>query len=176
VIAEIRSARQEDNIKTFVLGSPGSEEHMETGLDNRWWLSQAAEEGGTSPGNCDHDPGTPEPFCHFDMTTSDDFAASLREALGSIVGQLLACDYEVPLAPGDLTVDLDQIAMVLWPGGANPIQILRNNEPNCEQGWYLDATSDRVLLCETTCDIVQSDPQARIELLFGCEGRIELPE
>ena len=178
IIDEITSAFQEDNIKTFVLGSPGSEQHMETGLDNRWWLSEAAVAGGTSPGNCDHDPNTAQPFCHFDMTESPNFSEALRDALGTIVGQVLACDYEVPLPPDDQVVDLDEVNLVLWPGGADPIQILRNNEADCEQGWYVDESSDpaRVLLCSRTCELVQSDPQARLELLFGCEEPIIVPE
>ncbi len=175
IIAEITSAYQEDNIKTFVLGSPGSEEHMETGLDNRWWLSQAAEAGGTSPGNCSHDGPN---YCHFDMTQSPDFSQALRDALGTIVGQVLACEYEVPAAGEGEIVDLNEINMVIWPGGANPIRILRNNEPDCEQGWYVDSSSGeaRVLLCSRTCLLAQSDPQARLELLFGCESEIMVPE
>ena len=178
IIREITSAYQDDNIKTFILGCPGSEDHMETGLDNRWWLSDAAIAGGTSPGNCDSDPDTAQPFCHFDMTQSPDFAAALRDALGNIVGQVLACDYEVPVAPNDLTVDLSEINMVIWPGGADPIRILRNNEPDCDQGWYVDTSGaePRVMLCATTCELAQSDPQARIELLFGCQSEIVVPE
>jgi hypothetical protein len=176
IIAEITSAFQEDNIKTFVLGSPGSEQHMETGLDNRWWLSQAARAGGTAIStNCSDDGPN---YCHFDMTQSPDFSEALRDALGTIVGQVLACDYEVPLPPEGETVDLDEVVMVIWPGGANPIQILRNDDPNCEQGWYVDASTDpaRVLLCSRTCEVAQSDPQAHIELLYGCTEPIIVPE
>jgi hypothetical protein len=176
IIAEITAAYQEDNIKTFILGSPGSEQHMETGLDNRWWLSEAARAGGTAISTTCSDDGPN--YCHFDMTQSPDFSAALRETLGNIVGQVLACDYEVPLPPEGETVDYNQTSMVIWPGGANPIQILPADGPDCEQGWYVDSSTDpaRVLLCSQTCEVAQSDPQARIELLFGCDEPIMVPE
>ncbi len=165
VIDEIARAYNENNIKTFVLGSPGSEEHMDTGLDNRWWLSQAAEAGGTSPGNCSHDG---EPYCHFDMTQASDFTSALRSALETIAGKVVSCDYSLPLPPGDQELDTTAINMFVWPGNAEPIQILRSMDPACDQGWYMDEATGHVSLCPGSCALVQSDPQLRLELMFGC--------
>ncbi|HOU92657.1 MAG TPA: vWA domain-containing protein, partial [Polyangiaceae bacterium] len=62
VIDEIEWTRTALGIQTLVLGLPGSEEAYET-LDNRWWLSMAAEAGGTPALNCSHDE---VPYCHLD--------------------------------------------------------------------------------------------------------------
>jgi hypothetical protein len=165
VLNLIGSAYANRGIKTFVLGCPGSETHVETGLDNRWWLSQGAELGGTADmSTCSH---SAEPYCHFDMTTGDDFEASLRAALADIVGQVVACDYAVPLPPEGETVDLANVNLVLRPGGGQAIQILRTNPP-CQQGYYVDETTEQVHLCAETCSIIQTDALAEMELFFGC--------
>jgi hypothetical protein len=174
VIDAIAAAYNNYGIKTFVLGCPGSETHSQTGRDNRWWLSQAAELGGTSPGNCSHDG---EPYCHFDMTGPDiNFAAELNAALVSIVGQVVSCDYAIPLPPEGLTIDLNAINLILRPDGGDPIQILRNENPGCQQGWYYDEASQLVRLCPDTCALAQSDPNAALELMFGCTSDVLVPE
>jgi hypothetical protein len=88
-----------------------------------------------------------------------------------------ACAFEIPFAPDDLPIDTDEINMVLWPGGANPIRILRNEAPDCQQGWFVvEASQNQVVLCTQTCSLYHSDPQARIELLFGCPSAYVIPE
>jgi hypothetical protein len=174
VVDEIAAAYANQGIKTFVLGCPGSEVHSQTGRDNRWWLSQAAERGGTSPGNCSHEA---EPYCHFDMTGEGvNFAQELNNALRDIVGQVVSCDYGIPMPPEGETIDLEAINLILRPDGADPIQILRNENPGCEQGWYYDETSQLVRLCPLTCALAQSDPNAELELMFGCASEVMLPE
>jgi hypothetical protein len=168
VIDAIREANEQYNIKTFVLGSPGSEEHMDTGLDNRWWLSEAAEAGGTSAGNgCRHDG---EPYCHFDMTQAADFTSALRDALDTIAGQVVSCDYAIPTPPADLEIDAASTNLFLFPGGADPIQLLQSVDPACDQGWYFDEATGHVTLCSGSCALAQSDPQLRLELMFGCQS------
>lgn len=168
VIDEIQRAR-DLGIKTFVLGSPGSEEHMETGLDNRWWLSQAAEVGGTALSNCSHEA---EPYCHFDMTTSSDFAAALESALATIAGQVVACDYGIPVPPSNQTINAGAINLILRPDGGKPIQLLRTDDPACAQGWYYNSEEERVVLCSESCALAQSDPRLELELMFGCESDV----
>ena len=167
VIDAISDAWTTHSIKTFVLGSPGSEVHSATGLDNRWWLSQAAEAGQTAKDVCSHDA---EPYCHFDMTTGENFAEELRDALVAIVGQVVSCDYSLPAPPGGQTLDLSAINMILRPTNSAPLLIGRSSDPECEQGWYLDLASESVRLCSATCEAIQSDAGASAELLFGCDS------
>ncbi|MBN2194639.1 MAG: VWA domain-containing protein [Polyangiaceae bacterium] len=166
VIDAITSANQDLDIKTFVLGSPGSEQHMDTGLDNRWWLSEAAEFGGTSLGNgCTHDR---VPYCHFDLVEVADFSTALEQTLETIAGRVISCDYGLGTPPAGQEVSSDAINLFIWPGGTDPIQILRSQDPDCTQGWYFDAATERVRLCSESCSLVQSDPELRLELMFGC--------
>jgi len=173
IIAEIAAAYTDQHIRTFILGCPGSEEHTYTGLDNRWWLSQAAEAGGTSPGNCSHDA---EPYCHFDMTGEDvNFAQELRDALVAIAGQVVSCQYAMPTPPAGESLDTNSIDLVLRPDGADPFLIQRTEAP-CEQGWFLNENTQQVEFCSETCDLVQSDPNAEAELMFGCAEYVPPPE
>jgi hypothetical protein len=173
VIDEVANALATYGIRTFVLGSPGSETHAYTGLDNRWWLSQAAEAGGTSPGNCSH---TAEPYCHFDMTQATDFGAALQTALSQIVGMVVRCDYTLPAPPPGETLDTNAINMILWPNGVDAYMVLRAPDASCVRGWYLDPATQEVRLCSETCDLAQSDPAAQLELMFGCASQTFVPE
>ncbi len=168
VVAAIAAARQEKNIKTFILGSPGSEEHTETRLDNRWWLSEATEAGDTMPTvrACSH---TGEPYCHYDMTVETNFADGLNSALADIVGQVAQCDYSIPPpSDGSQQVDRTAIHLVLVANGADYVEVYQAPSSECVHGWYLDG--DRVKLCPATCEIVQADPLMELQWLFGCSG------
>ena len=173
IIDEIAAA-EERGITTFLIGSPGSEETESVGEDARPWLSEAAEAGNSAQPGCSHD-GDPY-YCHFDMVEEPDFGEGLSNALASIFGQILACDYVLPEPPPGETLDTDAINLVLYPDGGDPIQILRSPDGNCTQGWYFDEATDQVRFCDETCDLIQSDPQAALEVLLGCESAIILPE
>lgn len=136
IIDEIAAA-YDDGISTFLIGSPGSEENLGTGDDSRWWLSEAAEEGGTTQGgDCSHDG---VPYCHFDMVEEDDFSAALRGALANIAGQVIDCTYDLPEPPAGKELDLRNINIVLTPaGGGEQTLVLRDAAGSgCDEGSLL---------------------------------------
>jgi hypothetical protein len=142
-----------------------------TGFDNRWWLSEAAEVGQTAK---DDGTDSAEPHCHFDMTTGENFAADLRDALVAIVGQVVSCDYTLPAPPVGEMLDLAAINMILRPTNSAPLFVVRQGDPNCAEGWYLDPVTQDVRLCSQTCEAVQSDAGASAELLFGGASIVEI--
>ncbi len=142
-----------------------------TGRDNRWWLSQAAEAGQTAAQPCSH---TAEPYCHFDMTTGASFAEQLRDALVSIVGQVVSCDYSLPAPPAGETLDTNAINLVLRPSTTPPLLITRTTDPACAQGWYFDEAAQQVRLCSETCATIKADALARAQLFFGCGSIVEV--
>ncbi|MBN2193856.1 MAG: VWA domain-containing protein [Polyangiaceae bacterium] len=171
VIDAVAAAWTNDDIKTFVLGCPGSEAHSVTGLDNRWWLSQAAEVGQTAAQPCSH---TAEPYCHFDMTTGGSFAEELQAVLATIVGQVVSCDYNLPPPPPGENIDTNAINFILRPSTTPPLLLVRMQDPSCTQGWYLDPTTQKVRLCSDTCEMIQADSLARTNLYFGCDSLVPL--
>lgn len=169
VIDEIENTRLAFDIPTFVVGIPGEVSAEEPGApDDRWWLSQAAEVGGTSRGDCSH---TAAPYCHLDTTTTSDFPGALAAALATVAEVLASCEYSMPPPPAGEQIDLSALNVYVWPDGADPLLLLRSSTAACDQGWFLDEASARVVLCPKTCALLRSDPKARVEVLFGCASQ-----
>ncbi|HLV22631.1 MAG TPA: vWA domain-containing protein [Polyangiaceae bacterium] len=164
IVDEIEAAAA-DGIKTFIVGSPGSEDDGNGG-DARPWMSRGAMVGGTASMGCSE---TTEPFCHFDMTQEPDFAAALQGALDAIAGAVVSCNYNIPAvgSNGD-PVDRNKVNVTYTPGGSDTTEtILYNDDPNCTEGWRYEGES-QVLLCPDTCSRVQADARASLQVVFGC--------
>ena len=157
IVDEIRRTAAA-GIKTFLIGSPGSEA-------NRRWMSQAAVIGGTGPAGCQVNGPN---WCHMDMTTAPNFSTALRDGLAQISGQLNSCDYEFPPPPSGQVISPSNINVVLTSGGASQL-VVRDDINDCTKGWQLTADK-RIHLCPETCQAVQSDPNMSVDILFGCES------
>ena len=149
-------------IKTFVIGSPGSE-------GARSSLSQMAEAGGTATPGCSHN-GQPR-YCHFDMTEEADFAVSLRDALASISGLALSCSYDIPSPPNGGLLDPSKVNVLFTPPGGEQELIGQSAPGTCTDGWQYSANQSQVLLCGQTCDRVKAS-NGRLALEFGCTTRV----
>jgi hypothetical protein len=55
----------DQGIRSFLVGSPGSEENVSTGEDARGWLSEAAIAGGSAHPHC---PNEDMDYCHYDLS------------------------------------------------------------------------------------------------------------
>jgi hypothetical protein len=151
-------------IRTFVLGSPGSELSY-TGQDARPWLSVAAEVGGTAPEGC-ASTGVPE-FCHFDLSNPNvNFEQSFSTALATMVARTETCDYD-PSA----NFDAEQVSVLFSNGDAEQFVVPEASAESCSegQGWTLTAEGF-IRLCPATCALVQADAASGIELVYGCES------
>jgi hypothetical protein len=151
------------NIRTFVIGAPGSEQA-------RSLLSQIAWEGGTaSSTTCSHGGATvDEGDCHFDMTESSDLARDLDAALQEISRtKILSCEYAVPEG-GD--VDLNKVNVTFTPGDGARERILKNDTGDCDavDGWQYSPDFTKIILCGSVCERVQDDPQGRVSIELGC--------
>jgi hypothetical protein len=159
----------QSNIRTFVIGAPGSE-------PARGYLSELAYVGGTArSSSCIHDPAGNTGDCHFDMTTSQDFAAALASALGSVSGAALGCEFAVP-----------ETSVVVTPGSVNVQYRPSSGSPACfsydprpcatsSNGWQFAKRADgsddlsRVVICGSACEQVRADAMARVDVILGCE-------
>ena len=110
IIEEARRAAQQ-GIRTFVIGSPGSEEANAAGFPQaRTWLSMMAAAGGTAVAGCsDNGPN----FCHFDMTQQTDFSKALQDTLKLIVGTVVGCSYPIPASSG--AIDPNKVNVFFTP-------------------------------------------------------------
>ncbi|MBK7582216.1 MAG: VWA domain-containing protein [Myxococcales bacterium] len=147
------------NIRTFVIGVPGSE-------NGRALLSQIAYEGGTAKtATCTHN-ATPNDAgdCHFDMTKSANFSADLKAALQQISGTVLSCEVAVPKAPPGKKINANDVKVKV-----TGTEVPQDNSATCDKanGWQFSADKSKIFLCGSACDDAKK-PNAKIELDLGC--------
>ena len=168
---EVKKAR-DANIRTFVIGAPGSE-------PARALLSELAFRGGTAskPG-CTHDITGPKDQgdCHLDMTTSSDFASALTAALGTVSTAAQGCEFAVPDNSSSASSATDVNVQYTAGSGGEPV-CFAPDDKDCENGangWQFAKGASgspdytKVVLCGTACDTIKKDPAARVDILVGC--------
>ena len=153
------------NIRTFVIGAPGSEQA-------RSLLSQIAWEGGTaSSTSCSHGGARADRGdCHFDMTESTDLAADLNAALQEISRtKILSCEYAVPENPDGTGVDLNKVNVTFTPGGGDAERIPQTDgDCDTDDGWQYSPDFAKIRLCGGVCDRVQADAEGEVSIELGC--------
>lgn len=156
MIAEAAAAA-ERGIRTFVIGSPGSEGARES-------LSRMAEAGGTALSQCSHAGPS---YCHFDMTRERDLGEGLVNALGIISGVALSCRYAVPAPQTGGTLDPGKVNVLFTPPGGPQELIGQSQQAGCNEGWQYSDDQRQIRLCSATCERVQAS-EGNLELQFGC--------
>jgi hypothetical protein len=170
IIDESQAANTTNMVKTFVVGSPGSEAVRDS-------LSAIARVGGTGPAGC-ADTGTPE-YCHSDMTEADNVADALTAALGEITSQIpVDCNFDLPTPPSGMALNLDQVNVRYTDANGTVVQIGRDPAGDCAtDGWrYVGGTPPTgIELCGPLCDSVKAQQESSIEVEYGCTGVVEPP-
>ena len=137
IIDEIAGAEGE-GIRTFIIGSPGSERNSMTGGDMRPWLSRAAMEGGTAAPSCTENGPN---YCHMDMTQEPDFAAALT---GDIRGLRIGVPRSL-LADGvdpQVTAAFDNALEMLEREGASLVEITLPHNQHAVAVYYMVGTAE----------------------------------
>ena len=160
IVTAITQAWTQHQVKTFVIGSPGSE-------NGRDWLSRAAVAGQTPAAGCN--VAGPN-YCHMDMTTAPDFSAALSAGLAQVTAQIASCTYALPTPPGGQTLDLTMINVIANLSTGIHL-LLQDTAGDCTVGWQFDA-SNNIKLCSQTCAMVQADPTATVDLAIACASTI----
>jgi hypothetical protein len=189
LVDELAAAASGINIRTFVIGAPGSE-------PARLALSKLAYAGGTArSADCDHgqsasgsgaDGGddaatggstapSADTVCHFDMTTATDFATELGETLDAITRtRELSCEFDVPTSSDGRPADRDKVNVTFQTtSGAEPV--LQDASLQCNEGaegWQYSEDRNKIILCGSICDRVQAVRDGRIEIVLGCPTEI----
>ena len=160
LIAAARDAASR-GVRTFVIGSPGSEGARES-------LSRMAEAGGTAAAGCSH---TGPSFCHFDMTRETDLGEGITNALGIISGVALGCRYAVPQPGVGATLDPGKVNVLFTPPGGVEELIGQSLDASCNEGWQYTDNQTQIRLCSNTCERVQAS-EGSLTLQFGCATQL----
>jgi len=159
---EVQKAR-DANIRTFVVGTPGSE-------GARAFLSELAFRGGTARTlDCLHAANdATQGDCHFDLTTEQDFATVLSATLGKISNEARGCEFRSPDGGGD------SLNVQVRTGAGAPSCLPLTADCGQADGFQYGVRSDgsidygRVVLCGQSCELVKSDPTAVVDIILGC--------
>lgn len=109
----------------------------------------------------------------FDVTTN---AALFINAVDQIRTQALGCDFQIPPAPDGEVLNPADVNFSYTPGNTGvPTTLLRATDEaacNGQPGWYFDNNTapTKITLCPTSCATVQDDPNAKVNVLFGCKS------
>lgn len=90
-------------------------------------------------------------------------------AMGVIAGAKVACDFKMPEAPAGEKIDPDSIIVEYTPMGTGSTQAFKKvkDVAACSPGsFYID--NNRINLCPDSCQLVQSDSAAKVQVLFDC--------
>lgn len=102
-------------------------------------------------------------------------------ATGIVQSSQLSCDYDIPTPPDGQTLDPNKVNVNYTPTGQMPKPILKVMTPaDCgvQGGWYYDDPNapKKIIMCPSTCDVLQADSTGKVDVLFGCETVIKPPE
>jgi len=148
-----------DNVRTYAIGLTGSREAD---------MDAIALAGGTTKGI----------FVSDGVSTQQD----LLDALAAIRGQVLDCDFPLPVAAAGATIDPTRVNVnVTATGGVKTTLAQVPDEAACATGapgWHYDNPQSpaRIVLCKASCDAVTVDVMASLEVLLGCETITEVPK
>jgi len=144
-----------EGVVTYAVGLEGSNEAQ---------INQIAQAGGTDVG-----------FFIGSGSAQND----LLEALRKIQKNQIACTFAVPESstPGEI-VDPKYVNINYIPGEGDAItlgQVPNAGACGAAGGWYYDDPINPTIisLCQTTCDEAQGDPDARVQILLGCQTQVQ---
>lgn len=148
-------------IKTFIVGMTGATFSS---------LETIAAKGG-APAHPDYCAAGVN-SCHYYNVGNGDpqaFVAALKQIQQSAIG----CTYQMPTSDAGL-IDPAKVTVQYTPGGGAAQELQRvDSQAQCVAGaWYYDDNANPTLisLCKQTCDTVQADPNAKVDILLGCLG------
>lgn len=106
------------------------------------------------------------PTCGLDYTAMFQLMAQ-----GVIAGAQVACEFAIPEPPEGETLDLDTV-QVRYSSNGTLVDTF-NQAPSLaecsttENQFYIEG--EQIKLCPTACDAVQTDANAAIDVLYGCD-------
>jgi hypothetical protein len=116
----------------------------------------------------------------FIVNASQDVAADFAKALAQIRGEVMTCDFKLPEPDGDAgDVDYGKVNVEYTPGsGAKQTIYYVESEAGCDPatgGWHYDkdptqATPTRIIMCAKTCETLQADANAKVDIAIGCKS------
>ena len=115
----------------------------------------------------------------FVLNSDPDLARTFQDALDKIRGAALPCEYVIPPPSGPIDFGKVNVRVQAAAGTGEDIPYV-STAARCDPmrgGWYYDvdpamAAPTRVVTCPATCDRLKAEPNAQVNLVFGCKTRV----
>jgi hypothetical protein len=105
-----------------------------------------------------------------------DFAPVFDDLADAVIGaSQLDCEWDIPAPPPGETLDPSLVNVQYTPSssGVEETVVNHDNGGACAggEGWHYDNNTapTRVIACPATCTRLQADPNAKLDVLFGCQ-------
>jgi uncharacterized protein YegL len=98
-------------------------------------------------------------------------ATDLENALATIKGSQLSCEYKIPAPPAGQTLNYNQVNVVYTPSSGQSQTLTYNGSCSGNgQGWHYDnaQTPTKIEICPGSCTTIQADKSASIAIELGC--------
>lgn len=110
------------------------------------------------------------------LISSTNAAQEFVDALKTVRGQALPCEYTLPDDVDQGKIAYDEVNVLFTPGGASSPETLPQSADSCADGgsWYYDDPTQptQILLCPSACTKVKQDFNAGLDILLGCKTEI----
>lgn len=160
VVGEVEAAL-ETEISTYVIGvaNPPIDDAPDTVSD----LHAIATAGGTE-----------EAFL-IDTGDPGQTASAFNAAVDRIRETAISCTLDIPDPPAGRTFDKEKVA-VHYRSAGNHTRLIYDAGCAGANSWHYDDPADprAIELCSSTCDTVQSDAMAALEVEFACEQQLSV--
>jgi len=167
-MASLLATQATAGVKTYVIGMNGANFTNLEKLAVGGGGASHADAVGTVTDACGNGAGP----CHHWNAGDGTSGAPLVEALKQIQGLAVGCNFTIPPGPDGGVIDFNQVKVEYLAGGttANQLPHATNAGACSGAGWYYDdnAAPKTVNLCPSSCTTVQADPNAKLNVLFGC--------
>jgi len=106
----------------------------------------------------------------------------LLKALTAIQGEVLPCQYSVPIPETGNALDFSKVNVVFTPTNGSPQEFQKvANSAACAAGnnlWYYDneAAPTQIVLCPDACTVATSDGMAKVDIVLDCKHTVEPPK
>jgi hypothetical protein len=109
-------------------------------------------------------------------------AATLRTRLEAIRQSSIACDFTIPKPSGGKSIEPDKTNVVYTSGDGKANDLLRTKDGtsatcgNAINSWYFDNPNQptKIELCPETCKALQPDPNGKVDVVYGCEIKVQI--
>ena len=141
---------------TYVIGVKNPDGGPDTVSD----LDRLAVAGGTTPA------------IFIDTGDPDKTASDLATAIARIRERSASCEATIPATPGGTAFDPVKVNVSLALGGTTA-RLGYDQSCEAENSWRYDdaAAPTSIVLCGSTCEVVQSEEAAKLSVEFGCVTR-----